>query len=1459
MLDRISVESNPLVRGFDVLHHYCGLLEGVSDLVSVVSNPLITGFDALHHLYRLLGGGSDHISVGSNPLIIESDVLRRLWRLLGGGSDPISVGSNPLIRGFDSLSHLCRLLKGGSDLNRCGIEPFDSSDRGYALGPLPDFKTSFVMGSASGSPFNPDISRLDSYGNESNAERKIASVIGPLALSNVRGNCLQDSTMLTLSVLIVKEKKHMEDIESTKTSDEIINELFSSLNVPLSPKPCEEEGKDKQQQRGESTEPEVIPASDNSEDEDSDSRSSASEEVKQEEVQVIEAGSQEMEKAERHRSSKKKKDKKKKKKKKKKKEEGSSKHKHKKKRKKDAEKEHNGREEAKGAEEVLEVKQAEEEEEEEQQPKEKEKDQEKTQPPTPEDKKSEKLPSQSESPKRPEKVPKMVESENKLKRKLAVETETREESSRKHKKTDHSRSSRSSSPSKSRSHTRTSRRSRSRSVGRGHSRYSRSRSRSKSKPHSYSRSHSRSHRKSRSRSPFASDRRRRKRSSRSYSRSASPKRFKRRRSSRSRSKSPSGRSSSSRRSGSRSKSRAKAPYPREVCDLLDKARERMGQRDASKAQSAASIDVSSIPTPGSTTIPRLQGTLSDIIALDSIPLPIPAPAAPDPSSIPLPQPLGHSDETLKKDAHSKGINGIGLDLETIPVPAPTNVSPQKDQDSARAGDVAKGKQEEGAEKNKAKTIIIKSLKDSLVFLQAQEEAERKAKENAELEEEEKTVEHSAEDVDEEEEEEDEGDEEDEDKEEEEEEQEEEEEEEKKENEEQESKDGEELREGEEEGEKEEEEEEEEEIKEIEIKGSEGKTNDPSSGSDTKSEPACATDVGKVPKETREKVEKNGKGDKDGAKVKTEEKEETLNGMEEGEIASEEEEPQEKSQSKPHKKKSKKDKDKHKDKRKSKKEKDKNKEDKKKKRRERERSRSRTRERAKSRSRSRSHDRGRSQTRSRTHERGRSRSRSRSRERHKSRRHSSRSRDRSSRVRHKSRSRSRSRSKSHSHRKRDSVNDLRDKVTRKRLLEIARRNAVYLMQNGCLPPSVEQEQLVKIKAGGKSVEELTNFCKQLVATGNYSDVDLSEPSLSSGDDNENSDKPFSTTRHPFSVRDSKPILMNIRNAPMLPTKTNAERLADQAKLREQFPVSSGSQHRTKGELTATEGKLLTESSWVPVSPKEKKEGEDKVFPEPEPVVSDRKGQKDFVFPQTDPKTTLFLRECCSYMCRYPAASTVTDPFPFIFLPSFPLLPSLLQMQNWALSKQEPGQFTGSTGVKVLSQEELSAGHQAWARKEQFKEAAPVRPQFGLKMLQKMGWSPGEGLGKNKEGTLEPLLLDVKMDKKGFHAQEELTPKKQPIPLAKDLSEGHSVCLASGKHPVSALVELCSKRKWSPPEFEMVFDCGPEHKKNFLMKVMVNGQEYKPSVAASTKKLAKANAAAACLQSLGLFPKDPANPL
>ena len=45
-------------------------------------------------------------------------------------------------------------------------------------------------------------------------------------------------------------------------------------------------------------------------------------------------------------------------------------------------------------------------------------------------------------------------------------------------------------------------------------------------------------------------------------------------------------------------------------------------------------------------------------------------------------------------------------------------------------------------------------------------------------------------------------------------------------------------------------------------------------------------------------------------------------------------------------------------------------------------------------------------------------------------------------------------------------------------------------------------------------------------------------------------------------------------------------------------------------------------------------------------------------------------------------------------------------------------------------------------------------MGMHLLQKMGWRPGEGLGKDKSGSLQPLLLEVKLDKKGLVAYEEV---------------------------------------------------------------------------------------------------------
>lgn len=39
-------------------------------------------------------------------------------------------------------------------------------------------------------------------------------------------------------------------------------------------------------------------------------------------------------------------------------------------------------------------------------------------------------------------------------------------------------------------------------------------------------------------------------------------------------------------------------------------------------------------------------------------------------------------------------------------------------------------------------------------------------------------------------------------------------------------------------------------------------------------------------------------------------------------------------------------------------------------------------------------------------------------------------------------------------------------------------------------------------------------------------------------------------------------------------------------------------------------------------------------------------------------------------------------------------------------------------------------------------------MGVVLMRKMGWREGEGLGKNKEGNKEFILVDFKIDWKGF---------------------------------------------------------------------------------------------------------------
>lgn len=352
--------------------------------------------------------------------------------------------------------------------------------------------------------------------------------------------------------------------------------------------------------------------------------------------------------------------------------------------------------------------------------------------------------------------------------------------------------------------------------------------------------------------------------------------------------------------------------------------------------------------------------------------------------------------------------------------------------------------------------------------------------------------------------------------------------------------------------------------------------------------------------------------------------------------------------------------------------------------------------------------------------------------------SSRDRFRSSWRDSRSRSRSRRRNRSRSRRPEEFT------IDKKRLLEIARKNAISMFKNGSLPGTqsmtqeVKDKVLMKMRYGGKTVEELTEFCKKLTKGESLNDLS----SLSSNDDSDHDkDGNERAFHHPFVLKDRGPIVMNIKNATPIPPKT-----AEQTKaILMQYPVSSGQQHR------------LNENEWIPVSPKRpepptvlsqaplKVQSTKNVFEKPLPSAGKQ-------LPAFVPTTPLATPSATETIIPTPVAVPASIPPPVI--PDVITVPSTVQQQPptaapkllqsvfpqcnsnvdvssiitkrlnamrklqenpadpealkmmynsqkdmsaWATSKFTPGQFTGSTGANVLSAKELTAGQQAWAKR------------------------------------------------------------------------------------------------------------------------------------------------------------------
>ncbi|KAL9968553.1 hypothetical protein ACROYT_G020661 [Oculina patagonica] len=356
----------------------------------------------------------------------------------------------------------------------------------------------------------------------------------------------------------------------------------------------------------------------------------------------------------------------------------------------------------------------------------------------------------------------------------------------------------------------------------------------------------------------------------------------------------------------------------------------------------------------------------------------------------------------------------------------------------------------------------------------------------------------------------------------------------------------------------------------------------------------------------------------------------------------------------------------------------------------------------------------------------------------------------------------------------------------------------------------QQVKVAQRAGGKTIAELTEFCKKLQEEKESVGNDGAGAAAKTEEDNLQP-----VAHHPFLVKEKPditipPVIFPV-NKPLVPT------VDPNKPLQEQFPVSCGSRHREKEDVsdgasvvTDVDGSAIQTQPKVEVfapPPAEK-------FDISELVAKRMESQRRLQSNPNDIEALLTLQEI------------------------------QMKMQNWCQSNVKPGQFTGELVKNLLPKENLQGGFQAWAKKDMFHNLTPLSGGIGMKLLQKMGWKPGQVIGKRGEGYAEPIALTVKIDRKGLSAGKEKAAKK-----------GASAVLdLQGKHPVSALAEYCSKRKWQLPDYSLVFDHGPAHHKQFLFKVLVNSVEYQPAVVCGNKKQAKANAAIYALKGLGLIPED-----
>ncbi|KAJ8026980.1 Protein SON [Holothuria leucospilota] len=398
-------------------------------------------------------------------------------------------------------------------------------------------------------------------------------------------------------------------------------------------------------------------------------------------------------------------------------------------------------------------------------------------------------------------------------------------------------------------------------------------------------------------------------------------------------------------------------------------------------------------------------------------------------------------------------------------------------------------------------------------------------------------------------------------------------------------------------------------------------------------------------------------------------------------------------------------------------------------------------------RSRSGERGHYRSRSDSRE----RSRSRDRRRYRSRSHSregSWSRDRGRRrSRSLSKGRYRSKSRSVERKRRERSFTPVEEIDKKKLLEIAKANA-YMYQrvlSGDLPAStkVVQTDLASnntqnegtinrtVPTAARTVDELTEVCKGLSkqeVDESSDDEPVNVPVTSDDEEKDN------FIRHPFQVKERPAsIVVNIQNATPMPVLNSKET------LRVQFPVSSGTQHRKKEDLSTPspygewqpvkKPETIPQAGAAPVpakttpapTPAPAKQAQPTVQPPSKagPSVAPPKAAataaapaplpgamvpsvpppvpvEDRVFDET-PSENVNIADVVAMRLKA-ARALQTNPLDVEALSS--MHSAQRKLQNWINRDNKPGLFTGSTDANILTPQQLAnpnRKHQAWAKK------------------------------------------------------------------------------------------------------------------------------------------------------------------